>query len=413
MTRTPLQDTFDFAAFSGSGERIVTCGQAAARVWCASSGELLHTVKAAPWEGGVAKAAFSPDERLLVTGHSQSTGAIRVWDLDTSCRIAALRGHESTILELAFSPRGDRVLASARGGAVRAWSFRHDALRGRDRNSSRVDASPALARHGVSPHWRDKSLPEMSPEGAPMHDPELTLGVCPAAWDRALTAAFSRDFGYAVTHARDAEGLRGILSIWHLERGAAVEVVQHHDGIVCAIALDQRASRFVTGALRAQRFLGTSRLWTVGSDSPGLVLDEQQALSSAAFSSDGQRLAAGCFDGSVSIWDAASAERIGRMWCFEMSASALRSDGDVSRGVHVEVVFSADGSRLIATCATTRVATVWDSRECRVVSELKGHGRRLNSAYFSPDCTRVLTTSEDHTARIWDTETGALLHTFF
>lgn len=412
MTTIPLKDTFGFAAFSASGEKILTCGQAAARVWCASSGELLHTVKAAPWEGGVATAAFSSDERLLVTGHSQSTGAVRVWDLGASRRIAALRGHESTIRDLAFSPHGDRVLASAVDGTVRAWSLRHDAIRGRARDSSHVDALPALALDGVRPRERDKSLPEVSPEGAPIHDPRLVLGVCPAGWTRALDAEFSGGFCYAVTHARDADGSRGIVSIWDLESGAAVEAVQHDDGSVFAIALDQRASRFVTGALRRQGFMGISRLWTVGSNAPGLVLDERRALSSAAFSSDGQRLAAGCFDGSVSIWDVASAERIGRTWCCGEGTSALRSEGDLSRGVRVEVAFSADGARLITTCSTTCIATVWDPREGRVVCELKGHGRRLNAACFSPDGTRVLTTSDDFTARIWDAETGALLHTF-
>ena len=35
----------------------------------------------------------------------------------------------------------------------------------------------------------------------------------------------------------------------------------------------------------------------------------------------------------------------------------------------------------------------------------------VNSAEFSPDGKRIVTASGDNTARIWDAETGKLLHT--
>ena len=36
----------------------------------------------------------------------------------------------------------------------------------------------------------------------------------------------------------------------------------------------------------------------------------------------------------------------------------------------------------------------------------KGHDAAVNSAAFSPDGARVVTGSDDNTARIWDTATG-------
>ena len=41
---------------------------------------------------------------------------------------------------------------------------------------------------------------------------------------------------------------------------------------------------------------------------------------------------------------------------------------------------------------------------------LEGHTALLNSVNFSPDGSKVLTTSFDNTAKIWNTESGALLH---
>ena len=41
-----------------------------------------------------------------------------------------------------------------------------------------------------------------------------------------------------------------------------------------------------------------------------------------------------------------------------------------------------------------------------VMQELKGHKKEITSIAFSPDGTRVVTASQDHTARIWDTYNG-------
>src|SRR5207245_793680 len=42
---------------------------------------------------------------------------------------------------------------------------------------------------------------------------------------------------------------------------------------------------------------------------------------------------------------------------------------------------------------------------------LKGHTKGVGSARFNADGSRILTASVDHTARVWDARTGALLLT--
>src|SRR3972149_222936 len=46
-----------------------------------------------------------------------------------------------------------------------------------------------------------------------------------------------------------------------------------------------------------------------------------------------------------------------------------------------------------------------------VTKTLQGHRDVIYSASFSPDGRWVVTASGDHTARIWDTATGQLIHT--
>lgn len=49
--------------------------------------------------------------------------------------------------------------------------------------------------------------------------------------------------------------------------------------------------------------------------------------------------------------------------------------------------------------------------EGRILQRLQGHEGEVSGGAFSPDCTMVVTASEDKTARVWDTGTGALLAT--
>jgi WD40 repeat protein len=45
---------------------------------------------------------------------------------------------------------------------------------------------------------------------------------------------------------------------------------------------------------------------------------------------------------------------------------------------------------------------VWDAKTGAEALTLKGHTDRVLSASFSPDGTRIVTASDDSTARVWD-----------
>jgi eukaryotic-like serine/threonine-protein kinase len=72
--------------------------------------------------------------------------------------------------------------------------------------------------------------------------------------------------------------------------------------------------------------------------------------------------------------------------------------------------FSPDGRRVLTTSAD-KTARIWDALTGGVVATLQGHGEKVVSASFSPDSTRVATISADKTARTWDAASGQQLAT--
>jgi hypothetical protein len=70
--------------------------------------------------------------------------------------------------------------------------------------------------------------------------------------------------------------------------------------------------------------------------------------------------------------------------------------------------YSPDGTRII-TASEDKSARIWEARTGAELAVLSGHGDRVLSAAYSPDGMRIVTASADKTARIWDARTGAQL----
>jgi WD40 repeat protein len=74
------------------------------------------------------------------------------------------------------------------------------------------------------------------------------------------------------------------------------------------------------------------------------------------------------------------------------------------------VAFSPDGTRVV-TGSFDHTADLWDVASGRELHELIGHTDNVTSVAFSADGRWVLTGSNDSTARLWGTESGKTLWT--
>jgi WD40 repeat protein len=66
--------------------------------------------------------------------------------------------------------------------------------------------------------------------------------------------------------------------------------------------------------------------------------------------------------------------------------------------------FSPDGQRVV-TASQDSTARIWDAATGQPIGEALKHQDAVSSAHFSPDGQRVLTASKDKTAQLWDVPT--------
>lgn len=86
---------------------------------------------------------------------------------------------------------------------------------------------------------------------------------------------------------------------------------------------------------------------------------------------------------------------------FPIALLRLEHNGRVS-----SAQFSPDGKRLVSTCYDDHTARIWDAQTGKPLTEPMKHDDQVFRAQFSSDSRRIVTTTSGNTARVWDAETG-------
>ena len=127
------------------------------------------------------------------------------------------------------------------------------------------------------------------------------------------------------------------------------------------------------------------------------LVGDNMPVNYVAFSSDGNRLASGCKDGSIHIWDPKTGKRI-RVLKGEMTAVN-------------KIAFSADDSIIAGGCDDGTIH-LWFVDTGEFFKVLTGHAKKITALAFSPDLRTIASGSLDGNLHIWDITSGKTRHTY-
>ena len=206
-----------------------------------------------------------------------------------------------------------------------------------------------------------------------------------------LHAVFSPD-GKRVVTACNKEPPQ----VWDTETGKKVSQPLKHDGGVWFAAFSPDGRRVVTAG-----FNKMARIWdsaTGKAITP--YLPHEVWAESASFSPDSRRVVTASHFGTARVWDAATGKRVSPSFNnHEREIVGLKS-WTTSRAS-----FSPDGKRVV-TSSADKTARIWNARTGQPITPPLQHGDMVSHASFSSDGKRVVTASTDKMARIWDAATG-------
>jgi WD40 repeat protein len=169
----------------------------------------------------------------------------------------------------------------------------------------------------------------------------------------------------------------------------------------------------------------TVNLWDADTAAHKFTLSGHQgAITAAAFSSDGSKVATGSEDGTVKLWDAATGQTSATLTVWRVKK--IPRYRIISRALNVPinlyVKFSPDQREVLTNIYWEEsAAKLWDAATGSLTSELGGHTRAgvnyqtetvgVKEASFSPD-GKFIETQTYETVRLWDAKTLKLIDDF-
>jgi WD40 repeat protein len=399
--KTDAVDRVPGLVVTDNAQVIAAHGDGLMRTWDVRTGDVVAS-SAVFGEPGFRIAAFEGAAELAVSRHSE--GPVVVWTPTSGGELARFDAAPNTAstFRLTLSPDQTAAATLADDQVLRVWSLKSGEL---------------------LTQIRDVQLPDLgrlrfSPDGSLLAVPDKTERVRLLTPDRGAVSPRDRwaaheDWVYLLRYSPDGEELMtvsydGTMKLWDADSGEERLTLRGHTAEPGFATYSPEGGRVLTGA-----WDGTLRIWDSGTGEAKLT--KQIALPPVQFgggprgpvfsvfaantpyrlfSPDGSRfIALTEHTRAVGVFDAATGEE------------QFRLEHPTATMIY-PYIFSPDGRFLLTIAYPTGVGRIWDASDGKELHRLEGHRGILTHADFSPDGSRIATTSVDGTTRLWETATG-------
>ncbi len=308
-------------------------------------------------DGTVRGVAFSPDGQTVAACGDRF---VHLFDLKTGTRLQRLEGHTKAVLSVAFSPDGKLLASSSKEKAIRLWSL----PTGTPGKVLRLDERRF--------QWEQISRVVFLPDGK-------TLVSC------SLHAGNQNQFQLWDVEKRWWTYRVRIITRQPLDLAVSPDgkliAVGEKPGIVALWEVVPSGLRTRFPEDRTRPHVRKFRMHH----------DNEQAVSSVAFSPDSRRLLSSGWDNTARVWDV----NTGRL--------LLKLNGPQNAKAVQAALFLPDGSEIVSVTRDETIQ-IWDAAHGKLLASVDGSGKTVRDLAISPDGKLVATCGDNGVVKLWDVQ---------